>query len=199
MMGQFAAQMADDNGCSVRLLPGLPPYGPMPTAFPAEWGQLGREGTVVEFNTGTDLWVANVRSGSGGLHFAGLHPNRRAAIVIASGDLWMIDLRTRAAVQMLPAIEAMWQVQNPEGWVFSRQGIALARLGPSGLIWHTRRLSFDGFDEVHIDRHEVKGLAWSPLDDTWRPFCVDIQTGKAVGGSYFLEHDDGWEKLSGWM
>lgn len=197
MKDEYVAQMADDSECSVRLLPGLPPYGPMATAFPAEWGQLGREGTVVEFNSGTEVWVANVRPGLDGLKFAELHPKGGAAIVIASGDLWMIDLRTRAAVQMLPAIEAMWRVQNPEGWVFSRQGIALARLGPNGLIWHTRRLSFDGFDEVHIDEHEVRGLAWSPLDDTWRPFIVDITTGKSAGGSYFPEHNDGWEKLAG--
>jgi hypothetical protein len=188
--------MADDNECSVRFLPGLPPYGPMPTAFPDEWGQLGREGTVIELTTGTDVWVANVRPGLGGLQFAGLHPNRSAAIVIASGYLWTIDLHTRSAVQMLPAIEAMWQVKNPEGWVFSRQGIALARLGPSGLIWHTRRLSFDGFDKVHIDQHEIRGVAWSPINEKWCPFCVDIQTGKSVGGSYILGLNDGWEKLA---
>jgi hypothetical protein len=29
---------------SARILSGLPPYGPLPTAFPPEWGHLGREG-----------------------------------------------------------------------------------------------------------------------------------------------------------
>ena len=181
---------------TVRFLPGLPPYGPMPTAFPPEWGHLGREGTVVEFNTGTGAWVANFRPGLGGLQFVGLHPNGLYAIVIAAGDLWIIDLATRIAVRKLPAIEAMWEVQNPEGWVFSRHGIAFARLGPQGLMWHTRRLSWDGFDQVEIVQGELRGFAWSPLDDKWCPFKVEIQTGRSVGGSYFHDDTEGWEVLA---
>jgi hypothetical protein len=109
----------------------------------------------------------------------------------------MIDLHTRSAIQMLPSIEAMCEVQNPQGWLFSRQGIALARFGPDGLIWHTRRLSFDGFDNIHIDQTEVRGLEWSPIDDTWRPFSVDVKTGRSVGGTYFPKHIDTWEILAG--
>ena len=183
---------------TVRFLSGLPPYGAMPAAFPPEWGYLGREGTVVEFNTETGAWVANFRSGLGGLQFACLLPNRLNAIVIAAGDLWIIDLPTRTAVRKLPAIEAMWEVQNPEGWVFSRQGMALARVGPHGLMWHTRRLSWDGFDQVEIDQGELRGLAWSPLDDKWCPFSVELGTGKSAGGSYFREDTEGWEVLAGW-
>ena len=40
------------------IIAGLPPYGPMPAAFPAEWGVRGHEGTVVEFET-----EVNKRSG----------------------------------------------------------------------------------------------------------------------------------------
>jgi hypothetical protein len=91
----------------------------------------------------------------------------------------------------------MWEMQNPEGWVLSRQGIAFARLGPSGILWHTRRLSFDGFDQIQIDQRELKGLAWSPLDNTWCPFSLDLKTGRSSGGSYFPEDTERWEKLAG--
>jgi hypothetical protein len=84
----------------------------MPTAFPPKWGYLGREGTVVEFDTETGAWVANFRPGLGALQFAGLHPNKLYAIVIAAGDLWIIDLTTRTGVRKLPAIEAMWEVRT---------------------------------------------------------------------------------------
>ena len=182
---------------TVRLLSGLPPYGAMAAAFPPEWDYLGREGTVVEFKTETGTWVANFRPGFGGLQFACLLPNRVNAIVIAKGDLWIIDLSTRTAVRKLPAIDGMWEAQNPEGWVVSRQGIALARFGPHGLMWHTRRLSWDGFDQVEIDQGELRGLAWSPLDDKWYPFNVELGTGKSAGGSYFREDTEGWEVLAG--
>jgi hypothetical protein len=77
------------------ILKGLPPYGPMPTAFPREWGVLGREGTVVEFNSEEGVWVGNFQPGLGGLQFAGLHPNGLDVVVIAAGDLWIVNPRER--------------------------------------------------------------------------------------------------------
>lgn len=178
------------------MLPGLPPYGPIPSAFPPEWGKLGREGTVVEFDTDVGRWVGNFRPGLGGLEFAGVHPNKTDALVITAGDLWIVDVVARTAVRKLPALEAMWDVQKPDGWVFSRHGIALVRLGPQGLAWHTRRLSWDGFDRVEIVHGELHGLAWSPVDDKWRPFSVDLTTGKSTGGSYFDDDRERWEILA---
>ena len=181
---------------AARILPGLPPYGPTPTAFPPEWGSLGREGTVVEFQTDEGLWVGNFRPGSGGLQFAGLHPDGSNIVVIAAGDLWVVNPRERTAVRMFPSLDAILEVRNPDGWVFSRQGLALARVGPQGLIWHTRRLSWDGFDQLHIVQDELKGLAWSPIDDRWCPFSVQLDTGKSAGGSYFVDDVEGWEVLT---
>jgi hypothetical protein len=179
---------------STRILSGLPSYGPAAISFPPDWGHLGREGTVVEFKTEASTWVGNFQPGLGGVQFAGLHPNKQYAVVIADGDLWVVDTDDRTAQQLLPAIDMALEVQDPDGWVFSRQGLALARLGPGGLIWHTRRLSWDGFDQLSIDQGEVKGLAWSPIDDQWHPFHVDIRTGKATGGSFGDEDSEGWEK-----
>jgi hypothetical protein len=48
---------------TINMLSGLPPYGPMATAFPREWGRLGREGTVVEFQAEAGPWVGNFQSG----------------------------------------------------------------------------------------------------------------------------------------
>ncbi len=78
-------------GSSFKLLPGLPAYGPLDSAFASEWGRLGREGLVVEFGTGAGAWVANFRPGLGGLDAAFLHPNGHDVVVIASGDLWVVS------------------------------------------------------------------------------------------------------------
>jgi hypothetical protein len=181
---------------SARILPGLPPYGPIATAFPSEWGRVGREGTVVEFATDEGKWVGNFRPGLGGLTFASLHPNKLDMVVISAGDLWVVRPRDRTALQTLLAIDAILEVRNPEGWVFSRQGLALARLESNGFMWHTRRLSWDGFDQLHISGEELRGLAWSPVDDKWCPFSVELKTGKSTGGSYFDSDVEGWETLS---
>jgi hypothetical protein len=176
------------------ILAGLLPYGPMPTAFPAEWGLRGREGTVVEFKSTTGDWVGNFEPGFSGLQFAGIHPNGVDAVVIAAGDLWVVNCEGRTAQRLLSALNALFAVQNPEGWIFSRQDIAFARFSSEGVIWHTRRISWDGFDKLAVDKGTLTGLAWSPIDDRWCPFVVDVGTGATIGGSY-SEGDEGWERL----
>ncbi len=159
-------------------------------------GRLGREGTVVEFMVEADAWVGNFQPGLGGLEFAELHPNGRDAVVIATGDLWVVSPVHRSAERLLPAIEAAFQVRDPNGWIFSRQGIALARFGPDGIVWHTRRLSWDGFDQLKILHGEVTGVARSPLDGEWQSFRVDLSTGRSSSGSYFDADTEGWERLA---
>lgn len=180
-----------------RLLPGLPAYGPPPPAFPAEWGRLGREGVVVEFITEGGSWVGNFQPGLAGLELVGVHPNQEDAVVIASGDLWVVSPTKRSAELLLPAIDAALKVRDPEGWVLSRQGLALARLGPQGVIWHTRRLSWDGFDQLGVAGGEVTGLAWSPIDERWHPFRVELCSGRSVGGSFSDDDTEVWERLAG--
>jgi hypothetical protein len=181
---------------SMRVLPGLPPYGPLATGFPGDWGRLGREGFVVEFVTEAGRWVANFKPGLGGLDLVAVHPNNVDAVVVAHGDLWLVRPRDHTAEKLLSAIDAAFDVHNPDGWVFSRQGVALVRFGPAGLIWHTRRISWDGFDHLTIQGRELTGLAWSPLDDRLHPFRVDLSSGRSVGGSFFEEDEEGWEQLA---
>ena len=169
---------------TVTLLSGLPVYGPLATPFPAEWGRIGREGTVVEFKLGDLAWVGNFRSGLGGIELAQIHPNQRDAVVVAGGDLWVVDPNQRTATFLLPAIDAAIEVRDPDGWLFSRQGLAIARFGPQGLCWHTKRLSWDGFDQLNLVGDELIGLARDPMGDSGIPFRVEIRTGRSSGGSY---------------
>lgn len=168
----------------------------MATAFPSEWGRLGREGIVVQLDSGGNSWIANFRPGLGGLTAFYPHPNGHDAVVIALGDLWVVNPEQRSAERLLPAVDMAQEGQEPNGWIFSRQGLALARLGPDGLIWHTRRLSWDGFDRLRIEGDEVTGLAWSALDDEWCEFRVDIHTGRSFGGTYSELDPENWEHIA---
>jgi hypothetical protein len=109
----------------------------------------------------------------------------------------VVDPKERTARRLLPAVYAALEVCDPNGWVFSRQGLALARFGPEGLIWHTRRLSWDGFDQLTISGGEVTGLAWSPIDEQWHQFRVELSSGRSVGGSFSDDDSEGWEELAG--
>lgn len=183
---------------SVTILPGLPAYGPLATPFPADWGPSGREGTVVEFKDDDFCWVGNFRLGLGGIELADVHPNKCEGVVVAGGDLWVVDPVHRTASFVLPAIEAAIEVHAPEEWLFSRQGLAIARFGPNGLLWHSKRLSWDGFDQLALNGDELAGLAYDPMVDAWSPFRVDIQTGRSTGGSFLAEGTltNDWERLA---
>ena len=183
---------------SVQLLPGLPPYGPMAMSFPKEWGRRGQEGVVVEFKNDDFCWVGNFSRGLYGITFAATHPNQRDAVVVAKGDLWCVDPVQRTASLVLQSIESAIEVRNPDGWLLNIQGLAIARFGPDGLLWHTKRLSWDGFTQLALVGDELTGLACEPSENSWAPFQVDIRTGSSTGGSHFPEKSltSNWERLA---
>lgn len=176
-------------------LPGLPARGPRAIAFPASWGGLGREGKVVEFVAADGTWAANFQPGLGGLDAALACPGGDRVLVLAGGDAWIVDPQRRAATCLLPAIDLMLDVPDGSGWVLSRQGLALARLVGARLAWHSRRLSWDGFEQLRIQGEQVRGMAYSPLDDGWHEFSVDLRTGASTGGCYPAGLGDSWERL----
>jgi len=181
---------------AIKQLEGLPPYGPMAISFPNKWGNKGQEGIVVEFQTEKETWVGNFKSGSNSINLVHLHPNKKNGLVISGGNLWVVDADLHTAENVLSSIDQAIEVNNPVGWVFSLQGLAIARFGPNGIIWHTKRLSWDGFQDIHIVNNFIIGQAWSPLNDTWHSFRVDIFTGESTGGSFGDEDLQGWEKLA---
>jgi hypothetical protein len=169
---------------SFRQLPGLPTYGPLAVGFPANWARLGREGLVVEFATedGT-AWIGNFCPGLGGLDAVRLHPDGTLVLVISSGALWCVDPLARSAEEISPAVLGMWELESGE-LLLDCQGIALIRLGRTGVAWRTRRISWDGFQSIRVAEESVTGEAWSPIENRWLPFSVDLASGQVEGGSY---------------
>lgn len=168
------------------VLPGLPPYGPPPVAFPPDFARTGREGFVVRFLPHTpDSWVGNFGGGLGGHTGVHPHPDGTRVVVIASGRALVIDPSVRAVqAEIGSAIDHVWPVEDPAGYVFDHQGLAFSRWGGDGQIWQSRRLSWDGFRDVRLTADEVTGLAWTPVGDLWIPFRIDLRRGRSEGGSY---------------
>jgi hypothetical protein len=166
-------------------LPGLPAYGQRAIGFPPQWGTLGREGLVVEFTAeGGKSWVGNFRPGLGGLDDVRLHPNEHDFLVTSSGALWQVNPQAVSAEEIAAAVTDEWQLDESVDLLFNDQGVAFLRLGPSGVVWHTLRISWDGFREIRFESEALIGEAWSPIEDDWLPFTVDLKTGQVDGGSY---------------
>lgn len=155
----------------------------MATGFPKEWARLGREGFVVEFaRTDGTTWVGNFRPGLGGLDAVRWHPNGEQVLVASAGALWCVDPDSGAAEEIAPAIFNIWELDSGD-LLIEDQGLAFVRLGGSGVVWHTKRISWDGFKNLQLDTKQIAGEAWS-LGDSWLPFSVDLETGRVDGGSY---------------
>ena len=94
-------------------------------------------------------------------------------------------------------VEYLWQVSDPPGIVYDRQGLAFVRIGPGGLVWHSRRISWDGFRDVVFTADRITGLAYLPSsDDRWYPFELELATGRSSGGSYSSDDAAQWEQLA---
>lgn len=163
---------------------GLPPYGPQATGFPEEWARLGREGLVVKFaETSGTTWIGNFQPGLGGLDDVRWHPNRQQVLVASAGALWCVDPDTRVGEKIAPAVFSIWQLESGD-LLIDNQGLAYVRLGRSGVVWHTPRISWDGFQNVRVEAGQLAGQAWSPVEDRWLLFSVDLESGQVDGGSY---------------
>lgn len=169
----------------------------MATTFPESFQRTGGEGFVVEFLPGTsDSWVGNFERGLTSFDRALEHPNHYDILVIAGGSGYVVDPGRRKCISRFgDFIEGLWEIPSLNGIVLNHQGLAFEFIGEKGSIWHTRRLSWDGFTDLVVSDRFISGLAWSPLDEAWIDFEVDLMTGQSKGGAYNGVGATDWEHL----
>lgn len=136
---------------------------------------------VVEFMPDTpNAWVGNFKPGHGSYDGVHVHPNRKDVVVFAGGEPYVVDPERKVVRSELEgSVFHVWEVADPPGFVFDREGLAFGRISAEGRLWHTRRLSWDGFRNIAIRSNRIEGEAWNPIDDNWIPFKVDLTTGGA--------------------
>ena len=101
-------------------------------------------------------------------------------MVIAGGQAYVIDVATRALIRTFGGqITDVLYVPARERTIFGN-GLWFECVGAEGLLWRTRRISWDGMKEVSLDGERLHGNAYAP-DDTWSPFDVDLDTGEVTG------------------
>lgn len=168
------------------VLPGLPPYGPEALPFSATGLGTHSEGFVVQF-IGDDgsAWVGNFQPGLSSCQEIIRHPNGREFIVIASGQAYVVDPNNPTAWQHFGGqIEHVFEIKDLNA-ILLGNGLWFELIGRVGMIWRTRRISWDGMDNLKVNDLQVVGDAWSP-DDRWYAFTLDLTDGSVEGGSYSL-------------
>ena len=177
-------------------LAGLPGTGPWPEQFThSPWGTHS-EGLVVRFCPSSGAsWVGNFQRGFLSLDGVFLHPNGSSVLVVAGGEVFIVDPQSRQSIDSLHgAVQAVYPLNGGKLLVMSLQDLRFEALGPNGLIWSTRRLSYDGFRNLVVTEEEICGEGWTYEGDCWLQFKVDVKSGRSDGGACH-QNDAGHDEL----
>ena len=133
----------------------------------------------------SESWVGNFVRGMTRFDWVGMHPNESDVLVVAGGQGYLIRPDTRSLASTFGGeIEGVIQYEPRGALVFNHEGLHFESLGPDGVQWKSRRISWDGFDDIVIRGSVLSGQAWDALHDTWRPFRLDLDTGEVMGGAF---------------
>ena len=166
------------------LLAGLPPYGPPAIGFSATGQGKHREDSPLLSTGGAETWVGNFQPGFSSLHEAVEHPNGVEIVVVAGGTAYVVSPTSKMCIQTFGG-QIEWTKAVPEHRLVLFASLTdVIAIGVDGVRWRSRRISWDGLRELVVSNAELTGEAYSPLDDRWHPFGMDVVTGEATGGSY---------------
>lgn len=166
------------------ILNGLPATGPLPRWIPADWRRSGREGFVVRFRkAGGSEWTGNFRPGHHSCFEVFPHPSGMGYLVFAGGPTYHVESETEAAEELEMWASGVWPIQASADLLVEVSELAFLRLGAEGVVWHSRRVTWDGFANVQVDAQRVSGEAWSPIAEDLFPFSIDLVTGHTTGGA----------------
>jgi hypothetical protein len=170
------------------ILSGLPPYGPMAISFTKNGAHEHREGLVVRFYpTASEPWVGNFVGGETACNVVVDHPNETYVIVVAQGEVCIVDPERRAVLDRLAwDTEQVISVPSLRTLIFQRLTDFIA-VGPDDSGWLSPRISWDGFRNVEVHETNLLGEAYSPVSDDWVPFRLDLLTGHCTDGIYEKE------------
>ena len=177
-------QLAGLPRFTLRILPSLRGAGPASVPFRFAGTDLF-EGLVVEFvGIGGGEWVGNFQRGIGSKDAVLFAPLRTGqAVVVAGGMGYVVELDTHALVRCFGgAVNDLFYLPAREAIIFGN-GLWFECEGPSGLLWRTQRVSWDGTQDVRLDGSYVLGNAFDVNDQAWHPFAVDIESGAVEGGA----------------
>ena len=165
------------------VLPGLPAYGPPALSF-TERGKFS-EGLVIHFHPKqSESWVGNFLGGLTKYNAVLDHPNGTDVIVVARGEACVVDpenrkIRHRIArnVEQVIRVPSLGMVVIPDLTDFTA-----INADDSG--WQSERISWDGFRNIKVSNTDLLGEAYTPVEDAWVPFKLDLLTGRCPDAVY---------------
>lgn len=168
----------------IRVLSGLPPYGPPALSFPRP--HAFQEGFVMEFTPENGKpWVANFAT----LHADGFSAvyqqfGSKAVVVVAGGAGYIVDCEEHRLIREISVpIDHCWYQPELHALIFS-DGLGFECFDDHRTLWRSPRISWDGIRNIDCSGMMVTGEAYDPFSDSWVPMQLDLRAVKLTGGSY---------------
>lgn len=118
------------------------------------------------------------------------------AVAIAGGKAYYVRLDTKSLVYTTDAAMFCDVIATDDSETFvAINHTSIHLLSTAGHVWQSSRISWDGMRNASAQGAKVAGEAWSPLDNTWMPFAVDLKSRQVRGGSYIEMPRDNLDNL----
>jgi hypothetical protein len=143
------------------------------------------EGFVVRFfNEDGSSWVANFFSGASGEKAVYDYPGKNQTFVFAGGYVYVMNLGKKEVVDRF---DGQYHVvlNDEKGRFISYDYTGITVVEPNGEIWKSRRISWDGLENVKAENDTVSGFS-GPLNEggVREPFSLNLITKEVIGGNY---------------
>ena len=169
------------------ILPGLPTSGP-PALYFIERGKFS-EGLVVRFYPEqSEPWIGNFLGGNFTNYSTALdHPNGADVVVVARGDACIVDIEKRYIRKDLAGhVDQVIAIPSLGMLVFPNMTDFIA-ITADNAGWRSERISWDGFRNLKVLGNDLLGEAYTPVEDSWVPFTLDLRTGHCADAVYQRE------------
>jgi hypothetical protein len=167
------------------ILRGLPGSSLYPIQFSLNEKKTYSEGFVVEFYpSNNETWVGNFQLGLS--HYSNVvnYPGREGLIVvIAGGDVYVIDVNKKQAVDAFnAAITSIFLVLEKNLIIFIEHS-GLIAFGTKGVVWRYEINNCDGIRALSYSNNLLSGESCQVPEDIWNKFQIDINIGRVIIGN----------------
>lgn len=146
---------------------------------------INAEPLIIEVRPSSgEPWTGMFEGGPGGPPFVFATPSADVVCVVAAGQGYWVPVLSPTRYEVIRSIPIREVIPiTSQQVVLFVDFTTLAAYGPDGFKWLTEDLSWDGLEITSVTSTAVEGLGWDAPADRKVPFRVDVQTGKAEGGS----------------
>jgi hypothetical protein len=112
-------------------------------------------------------------------------PRPDQVCVIAGGRALVLDVNEKRELYVLPILPVTDVRQTLREGINIVAGLtSVAAIGANGVLWHTRRITWDDLQIDGIEDGRVFGTGLDPTMAQRVGFSIDLATGDAIGGSF---------------